>query len=296
MFLKKTFYKTYSLLNSTKKYNDFLISKNNKFANNFVNYFLFYHYEQKTFPFQSIEDSVKWLNSLELPIRKLLSSYGKHSQGIGEGETVLKIINKTNSNSTHLNEYDIDHINGLWEVKKGTPILSGGTHKQIVTDFITVLTLLDKCIQSNKYLPTLLKYASISIQYNWNNTFKHKDTNKTSFTNISRTKFDYFFKEHGILEQIQQLYSLLKTVPPDTLEYKLHAELKFIFNFITEHNISSSYIQNTLKEEFIQNLIGLVCINEDYVYNVIYKRDFIDSWQFDGITRGNRIRFKSHIY
>ena len=73
-----------------------------------------------------------------------MSELGKTVNGIGEGETVLKIINNNISNTSTHNEYDIQQYNNLWEVKKGSPIMSGGTNKQILNDFITVLILLDK--------------------------------------------------------------------------------------------------------------------------------------------------------
>ena len=69
-------------------------------------------------------------------------------------------------------------------------------------------------------------------------------------------------------------------------------ELNFIFNFIEEHQINSEYIQQQFKIEFFQKLKGLIFIDEYYKYNIISQDNFINDWEFAGITRGNRLKFK----
>ena len=267
-----------------QSFNDYLTSKKITIEPGFMFNYLFQHYNTNVFPFENVEESVKWIDSLPKRIKEPLTQLGKTSTGIGEGETILKIITKSTPKPSN-HTYDIHHSDGRWEIKKGTPIMSGGTHKQCLTDFITTLTLFDKIINTNAYLPAMLKFDQLNLQKAWNENFKQRSTNQVSFTNMNKTKFNNIFKENGLFDQ-------LKNLKETNFNIKLTDDLTFIFQFVEDHNINQQYLEQSFKEFFIKDLKGLIHITEDYKYNIIYNQQFVETWVFDGITKGNRLKFK----
>jgi len=221
--------------------------------------YLEYLYNLGAFPFNNINDSISFLNNLSHNECQNLTDLNK-SYGIGSGEVILYLLNE---NSTISNkEYDLLISNDRFEIKKDTPILSGGTDKSILTDLITCFNLIDKHVEIN--IKSNLTYVN-----QWKETFPRK------WNNINLNQFNSFF--NVVIPQLRENQT------PEVIS---------ILNFIDTHNISYDNLVLSLKQDFIKNIDYLIFIDKNYKYSLITPQQFINTWEFDGITRGNRVKFK----